>query len=323
MKLRLLLLCCLMVVGAQGHRAEVKFPEETQNAALRYWMAFAEMQDPFADQTIKDLLEKTAAGQAAWDELKLGPILDSNGEALRIMQRAAKLLDCDWGLEYGIGPKVPIAYLTRARVMARLNILQAMRETAAKNSQAALECCLAGVRFSAHLAKGGSLISGLTAKSALLPHLRMLTLEARNGRLTGAQTRQILATLEMLPEDGFNWSNAWEIEQLLVEVFLAELRSSKNPKATFEASMGEAMPEGMAVPSPNDLRTFREYMAGVKDALKLSPDAAKARLDRLETQKRTLNELTRRLIPASKKVNEARGEIFVARKALLDALATR
>lgn len=323
MKLRLQLLCCLMVFGAQWHRAEVKFPEETQNAALRYWMAFAEMQDPPADQTIKDLLEKTAAGQAAWDELKLGPILDSNGEALRTMQRAAKLPDCDWGLEYGIGPNVPIAYLTRARVMARLNILQAMRETAAKNSQAALECCLAGVRFSAHLAKGGSLISGLTAKSALLPHLRMLTLEARNGRLTGAQTRQILATLEMLPEDGFNWSNAWEIEQLLVEVFLAELRSSKNPKATFEASMGEAMPEGMAVPSPNDLRTFREYMAGVKDALKLSPDAAKARLDRLETQKRTLNELTRRLIPAPKKVNEARGEIIVARKALLDALATR
>ena len=59
---------------------QAKYPPETRNAALRYWMAFAEMQDPPANKATQDLLEKTAAGEAAWDERQLGPILDANGQ---------------------------------------------------------------------------------------------------------------------------------------------------------------------------------------------------------------------------------------------------
>ena len=127
MILRLVLLSLVMVLNAAWSRAEVRSPLETRNAALRYWMAFAEMKDPPADKSLQDLLERTSVGQAAWDEAKLGPILDSNSEALQTMQRATKLPECDWGIEYGRGAP-PIAYLARARVMARLNALQAMRE---------------------------------------------------------------------------------------------------------------------------------------------------------------------------------------------------
>ena len=130
MILRLLLLSLVMVLNAEWSRAEVRSPLETQNAALRYWMAFAEMKDPPADRSLQDLLERTSVGQAAWDEAKLGPILDSNGEALQTMQRATKLPECDWGIEYGRGTRAPITYLARARVMARLNTLQALREIA-------------------------------------------------------------------------------------------------------------------------------------------------------------------------------------------------
>jgi len=323
MKLKLLFLSLVTVLNPQWNRAEVKSPMETQNAALRYWMAFAEMQDPPADKTIQDLLEKTAIGQAAWDEAKLGPILDSNRDALQTMQRATKLPDCDWGLEYRRGPRAPIAYLARARVMARLNTLQAMREMAAGDSQAAVERVLAGVRFSTHLAHGSTLISLLTAKSALLPGLRMLTLEGNKGRLTDAQMKQAFATFKALPEDGFDWSTAWAMEELSIETFFAELRTSKVPKVTYQASTGEAMPEGTAVPSSKDLSGFREYMAGVRAALKLSPDAAKAQLEMLGAQKRTLNELTQRLTPAPQKVNETRSELVGARKALLEALGAK
>lgn len=323
MKLGVLLLIFLMALNAQWDHAQLKSPVESRNAALRYWMAFAEMQDPPADKTIQDLLEKTAAGKAAWDEARLGPILNSNGEALQTMRRAATLPDCDWGLEYGRGPRAPIAYLARARVMARLNTLQAMRELAAGDSQAAVERVLAGVRFSTHLAHGGTLISLLTAKSALLPGLRLLTLEGNKGRLTDAQMKQAFATLKALPEDGFDWSTAWAMEELSIETFFAELRSSKTPRAHYEASMGEALPEGAVVPSRKDLSGFREYMAGVKAALKLSPGAAKARLEMLGTQKQTLNELTRQLTPAPQKVNESRFEVLAARRAVLEALGPR
>jgi hypothetical protein len=323
MKLRLLFLILLTVLSAQWSHAQKKSPGETQNAALRYWMAFAEMQDPPADKTMQELLERTAAGQAAWEEARLGPILDSNSVALQTMQRATKLPGCDWGLEYGLGPRMPIPYLVRARVMARLNTLQAMREMAAGKSQAAVERLLAGVRFSTHLARGGSLISALTAKGALLSNLRMLILEAKSGRLTDAQTAQALAALKALPEDAFDWASAWEMEELGIEICFDELKNSKNARAAYLASTGEAMPEGAVVPSAADLHKFREYMAGVKAALRLSPDATKERLEMLETQKRTLNELIRQLVPAPKKVNESRVEVIAARKQLLELLAVK
>jgi hypothetical protein len=286
-------------------------------------MAFAEMKDPPANKSLQDLLERTSVGQAAWDEAKLGPILDSNGEALQTMQRATKLPECDWGIEYSRGPRAPIAYLARARVMARLNALQAMREMSAGDSQAAVERLLAGIRFSAHLANGGSLMSVLTAKNALLSSLRMLTLEATKVRLTDTQTKQALAALKALPEDAFDWATAWEMEELSLETFFADLRSSKVPKATYEAATGEVMPQGATIPDSKDLNRFREYMAAVKAQLKLPPDATKARLEILGTQKRTLNELTQRLTPSPQGVNESRAEVLAARKALLVALGAK
>src|SRR5208283_420502 len=131
-----------------------KLPPETRNAALRYWMAFAEMQDPPADNDVSQLLEKTAAGESTWDEVKLGPILDRNDDAIRIMQRATKLSGCDWGLEYGLGPNASIAYAPRARVLARLNTLYGMRLASKGDSQQALDAWLDGLQFSQHMAKG-------------------------------------------------------------------------------------------------------------------------------------------------------------------------
>ncbi len=58
MKRRLLILSVLAALNTQGNLAEVRFPPETQNAALRYWMAFAEMQDPPADKIVQDLLDR-------------------------------------------------------------------------------------------------------------------------------------------------------------------------------------------------------------------------------------------------------------------------
>src|SRR5713101_1320509 len=118
--------------------AETKRPIETRNAALRYWMAFAELQDPPADNATADLLEKTAAGDAAWDEAKLGPILEKNEEAILAMQRASMLPEFDWGLEYERGPSAPIAYVPRARVLARLTTLYGVRLAANGKTEEAI-----------------------------------------------------------------------------------------------------------------------------------------------------------------------------------------
>jgi hypothetical protein len=322
-KFKMFVASVLILMGAYVARPQAKYPPETRNAALRYWMAFAEMQDPPTDRSTQDLLEKTVAGEAAWDDKKLGPTLDANGAAIRMMQRATRLPDCDWGVEYDRGPRASIAYAPRARVLARLNTLEGMREMANGNSQAAVDTWLAGIRFSEHLANGGSLIFALIAKSALLPDLRALTTEAKRGGLSDAQKRQIFALLKQMREDGFDWGAAWGLEELGGERFLAELRSARNPGTTYELLMGEPIPSGANAPSTDDVRNYREYMKALQVALNLNPNAAKTRLAALEEKKVTLPEIVQRLIPHAQKENDARAEIVAARKELLEILLAK
>jgi hypothetical protein len=322
-KLKLCLASLFLLVSATLARPQAKTPPETRNAALRYWMAFAEMQDPTVDKATQDLLEKTAASEAAWDEKILGSILDANGEAIRIMQRAAKLPVCDWGLEYGEGPRASIAYAPRARALARLNTLEGMREMANGNSQGAVDTWLAGVRFSEHLANGGSLIFALIAKSALLPNLHALSIEAKQGHLNDVQKKQISVPLKQMREDGFDWGAAWGLEESGGEQFLTELGSAKKSAATYETLMGGPMPSGANLPNQADVRHYREYMKAVEDALTLPPDTAKPRLSPLGSQLQTLPEIVQRIIPNPQKTNEARADVSAARKELLEALSAK
>src|SRR6266446_7100065 len=200
-----IVLAASLLFGAAFTSAQAKRPAETRNAALRYWMAFAELQDPPTDKATAELLEKTAAGEAPWDEAKLGPILDKNETAIWRMQRATKLPECDWGLEYDLGPRASIAYVPKARVLARLNTLEGMRLAAKGDSQKAVETWLAGIRFSQHLTKGGSLIFSLVAKMGLISNFRALTQAAQSGALTDAQKKQIESVVRALPETGFDW----------------------------------------------------------------------------------------------------------------------
>jgi hypothetical protein len=208
MKFLTLMTFCFLFATPGFLSGQQKTPQETRNAALRYWMAFAELKDPPTDKVTRELLEKTAAGDVAWDETKLGPLLDMNADAIAIFQRATKLPDCDWGVEYSQGPRASTAYAPRARVIADLNTLQGMREMAKGQSQTAVDTWVDGIRFTNHLAKGGSLIFALIAKSALLPDLRVLLAENKQSHLSTSQKHQIVTALESIPADGFDWSTA-------------------------------------------------------------------------------------------------------------------
>ncbi len=323
MRMRLSIAGLLMLVATPGVHAQVKTPPETRNAALRYWQAFAEMKDPPSDKATQDLLEKTAAGEAAWDEAKLGPILDLNADAIGIFQRATKLPDCDWGIEYDRGPHASIAYVSRARVLARLNTLQGMREMAKGQSQAAVDSWLAGIRFSDHLSKGGSLILAWIAKSALLPNLRELTTDAKQGRLNSMQKKPLYAAVHALPEDEFDWGRAWETEEAAGETLFEELQRSQNPAALYESLMGATLPKDCVPPSTQQVQAYSNYMSDVAAALRLPPPAAKQRLAELDGAAKVLCEAIRQVIPAPQRVNDARIEVTVAREALLQALQTK
>jgi hypothetical protein len=312
-----LLLCALSASAAP------KLPPETRNAALRYWMAFAEMQDPPAGMETSQLLEKTAAGQVPWDEAKLGPVLDKNADAIQIMQRATRLPDCDWGLEYRRGPAASIAYAPRARVLARLNTLYGMRLASKGETQSAVDAWLAGIRFSQDLAKGGTLIFVLIAKTALLSNLNALTQAAQQGILSSAEKAQVASVVRALPETGFDWSRALALEQGAIEIAVEKIGKSANPAQDYRQLTGKSAPFDGTKLSASDAAAFAILMSSAEEALRLTPDQSAVRLPVLQKSISALNPFYQELTPSLTKVNDTRQEIASERQKLMGLLSNK
>jgi len=199
-------------------------------------------------------------------------------------------------------------------------MLQGIREMAKGEQQAAVDTWVAGIRFAQDLSKGGSLIFSLTAKSVLVVEMRALAAEGKQGRLHNAQTRQLYAAVSALPEDGFDWGLAWEMEEAGADVFFAELQRSKQPEDLFETIMGEPAPKGCVPPSLQQVQAYHSYMSDVKGALRLPPAATEQRLGELDAKLRRICESIRVAIPSPQRVNEARTDVIAARQTLLQAL---
>jgi hypothetical protein len=311
-----------MLASTGGPRAQLKYPPETKNAALRYWTALAEMQDSPGDKATQELLEKSATGGTEWSESTLGSILDANAEAIRTMQRATKLPECDWGLEYGRGPRAPVILFVRARALARLNTLEGMRHMAKGDSHAAVNTWLAGIHFSQDVARGGPLIFTLVAMRMMLPNLRALNEGTSKGQLSEAQKKEVYAAVSALPEDGLDWRGAWGLEYVTGEQFLEELRTSTNPGAGYE-EMGMSVPKKGIPPTLQEIQGYGEYMLAVQAALREPPAKAKALLDGLEPKRHNCGEVEQNLIPNPQGINAARIELMSARTELMQTLSSK
>jgi hypothetical protein len=279
------------IVAACSVAVTVHAQQPAANAALRYWMAFAMMQDPPANAATTDLLQRVADGSERWDEGRLGAILDANSDALDVMGRASSLRVCDWGVEYELGPNAPIPHLAKARVLGRLNVLSGHRLAARGQASDAVNRWLAGIRFSQHLAQGGTLISLFSAQSILLPTLHALASEI--SRLNAESRANVDAVVRMLPQTAFDWPDAMRREE---SVLATGVRMKLVPNV-----------------SSQDLRALRTTVSRIADALQLPPDRARAALAGVNVGALPF--------PSPIKVNEQRETIRAARQRVLDALA--
>src|SRR5208282_5452059 len=160
--------------------------------------------------------------------------------------------------------------------------------------QNAMDRWIAGIRFAQDLAKGGSLIYALTAKSALMQEARVLTEEARQGRLSSAQKTQLYMAVKALPEDGLDWSLTWKMEEAASEPFFAEMQRSQNPAELYESLMGMPAPKDCVPPNAQQVHAYHDYMGAVADALRLPPSTSKRQLAELDGKARSVCEAIRR-----------------------------
>lgn len=305
MKFRLLATIMVAVASAHAARAQAMFPPETDNAALRYWSALVAVQEPPDDDATRHLFGETIAGRVEWNETKLGPILDSNSDALRTMRQATKLPACNWGFDYRNGERFPVWFAMRARLLSQLNELQGIREMAHGDSQTAVDTWLAGVHFGQDVSRGGPVIAALIAHALILDNLRSLRDSARQGKLNEEQKTELSVVVKTIPEDGFDWGAAWGVEFAIGDQFLHKSRTTSKPE------------------SDEKIRAYEEYMLAVQAALREPPAEASVRIADSESNLRRLGKIEQNLIPSLRATNEARMRLATAHQELMQALSTK
>src|SRR5262245_40382891 len=225
----------LIALAAQSQDRSTE-PSSSGNAALRYWMAFAQMQEApaAADGALAAALASTESGETPWDEPRLGPLLDANRGALDTLLRASRVERCDWDLEYALGPSAPIAHLAKARALARLNTLAGLRLSAHGDLSRAVDHWVAGVRFSRQIADGGTLISTLTAWSTRRSTLGAVERTAAAGTLDAAGRQRLSDAIRALPQTGFDWSMAIRDEGRVLDVWIAQLQKEGDFRQSYQ-----------------------------------------------------------------------------------------
>ena len=93
----------LLALLSAGSRVAQSSQSLAENAALRYWSAFSEVQDSGITNPPAKELNAILDGTAPYDDSKYKDLLEKNTLALEIMARATSVPNCDWGLDYGLG----------------------------------------------------------------------------------------------------------------------------------------------------------------------------------------------------------------------------
>jgi len=199
-----MILIALLSTGSAWAQRNASLKE---NAALRYWSAFSEVQDSgITDQQAKEL-NAILDGLAPYDDSKYKELLEKNTLALEIMARATSLPNCDWGLDYGLGHDIPVDYARKALVLGRLNVLYAFHLLKTGNKDGAVRALAAGLRFSHDVGNGGSLFATLIAKDLLTSHLRAVAGALRLEQLSAGQRSQLQTAVARVGE-GLDWPMA-------------------------------------------------------------------------------------------------------------------
>ncbi len=178
-----------------------------ENAALRYWSAFAQMQDVALTDAQVNELNRILDGTAPFVQSTYKELLERNRKALETMARGTALPYCDWGIDYQLGPDAPVDYVRKALQLGRLNVLYSLR-LGMDNREAAVRAMAAGVRFSHDVANGGTLFSALVAKNLLAAHLRAVTFIVHMKGLSADERTTLQNVLARIGPDGLDWQAA-------------------------------------------------------------------------------------------------------------------
>lgn len=234
-----------------------------ENAALRYWAAFSQLQDAaITDQQAKEL-NSALENLGAHDLSKYADLVQKNAPALEIMARGTSLSRCDWGLDYGLGENTPVDYARRALALGRLNVLYAIQLYHSGDPEHAIHALVAGLRFSRDVGNGGSFFATLVAKDLLVTHLMAVDAALRIGQLSAAQRSEIQAALAGLG-NGLDWAAAAKLDLDALRAHFGGDGQNSAALGRIRTSYIAALNDSSKLPALNDaIANAPEEVAGV------------------------------------------------------------
>jgi hypothetical protein len=168
-----------------------------ENAALRYWSAFAQMQDS----------AMMSHQIPALDDPSVKELFNKNQDALNTMYRGTLLPDCNWGIDYQMGANAPVEYVRKALLLGNLNALYVMYLEAHGDTEGAVRALVAGLRFSHDVANGGTLFATLVADHLLMDHVPLIPNIVHAG-VSPAQRLALQKALAQLGPADLDWQGA-------------------------------------------------------------------------------------------------------------------
>jgi len=211
------LLFAILTVFSSTALAQQASPKPDDNAALRYWSAFAQMQDSTVTPEQAKGLQAILDGVAPYSDVNYRELVERNRRAVETLQRGATLPRCDWGLEYQLGAETPVDYVRRALTLGRLNVLYAYHQLSSGNRSGGMGTLAGGIRFSHDVAGGGTLIAGVAAKTLMVAHLRAVDFAARMQRLSSEEKTLLSAQLDQVGPEGVDWYSTIQREFEVLE----------------------------------------------------------------------------------------------------------
>jgi hypothetical protein len=200
-----MILVLALLAGAASVQQKVRLSD---NAALRYWSAFAQMQDYAVTDEEAKKLNGILDGPVPYDDSKYKELVAKNRPALDTMARATALPNCDWGIDYQLGSEAPVDYARKALALARLNVLYAFHLQTIGDKEGTARALVAGLRFSHDVANGGTLFATLAAKDLLVEHFRAIAFVLHTGGLSAPQRLVLQKALGQLGPDPLDWQSA-------------------------------------------------------------------------------------------------------------------
>jgi hypothetical protein len=226
---------------AQAQDRAAAGPSLADNAALKYWQAFAQL--PQWNEQQNRII-------GDWSTVPLDAdaqaVVDGSRAALLYLHRGAQRTNCDWGLDLDDGPGLLMPHVSKARELARLAGLRARRELARGNQAPAVQDIGAGLALARHVGSDNILISVLV--QAAIQNLLVDLAAEHLVELDAEALRALADQVERLPPGGSVKGSMGIEQQYFVIWFREKLRTDgaraveqvPEAKAALEAAGGVA-----------------------------------------------------------------------------------